>query len=139
MNFDKMFRKTIMLRPTPEGILVASNVTGIDKIFMNEKGANGEKHALEMNPNRIYRVRGLPNIDKICIHDYNTPQLKDLFKENSSTMSEKTLSDMLERSEAAGKKQAEGEGQGNIANDLRLVKIFSLVAALIGLYMAMKK
>jgi len=104
---DRLFRKTMLLKPTHEKVFEAINITGkVDSIVY--KDTTG---AIEMNPYLIVPVRGLKNVRQICIQKYNTPMLLNAFdtEQTYNGLSEKTLADMLETSEAAGRLQGDKE------------------------------
>lgn len=138
---DKRFNKTILLRPTAEGVLEPIDITGQDKVFINELDSDGNQHAVEIRPTRIYQVRKLRGIKRICIHDYNTTQLIDLYNKNQdSTMSEKILADLLDISYQKGQKEAGSGGEMNkqLFKSLRIIMAIAAVAVAVSVMVYFK-
>ncbi len=133
--FEKWFQKTILLHPTKEGILEAVNITGHDAELLDSK--------IEIRPTRVYQVRGIKGIKRLCIHDCDTTQLLNLYEkpENPGVMSEKILADLLDISYHKGMKDAGTGGELNkqLAMTLRIIMILSGVAAIIGILMYLQK
>ena len=137
-NFGK---KTILLRPTSEGVLVPINISGQDKTFLQDIGQDGNPHAIEIIPTRIYQVRGLKGIKRLCIHDYNTTQLIDIYDNSQQKgMNERALADLLDISYQKGQKEAgaSGELNNNLNKMLRIIMIIAIVSAVVSVLLYMK-
>lgn len=131
--FEKLFGKTILLRPTPEGVLEPVDITGIDSSFINEEDKVGNKKAIEIIPTRVYPVRKVRGVKQIAIQSYGTTQLVDLFsKDYAGAMTETTLANLLDSSYHQGMKDAGmgGEMSANFKKQLQVIIILAAIAAL---------
>ncbi len=140
---EKMFSKTILLRPTSEGVLEPMDITGHDGTFFNQKDGTDNQQAIETIPTRIYQVRGLKGVKKIAIQGYGTTQLLDLYesKNNTGIMSEKTFADALDINYIKGLKDGGqgGEINASLKRTLQIIMILSGMAALVGILIYLKK
>ncbi len=141
--YEKLFcpGKTILLRPTAEGVLVPIDISGQDKTFLQETDVDGNPHAIEIVPTRIYQVRGLKGIKRIAIHDYNTTQLIDLYeKAQHKGMSERILADLLDISYQKGIKEAGAGGEMNkeLNKMLRMIMVIAIISAVVSVLLYFK-
>lgn len=164
LMYDKMFRKTIFLRPLPDRSFEAIDITGhTDGYFKDETGATG------IDPACIVNVRGLKRVDKIVTKfngstitanmfngrnlSVKPPECKvncpDCNKEilvqppdaevviqESQQISEKTLGDMLSCAEIAGRIGAEKNPEAEKKQNLMLLLMAASV--LIGVVLFFK-
>lgn len=141
--YEKLFcpGKTILLRPTAEGVLVPIDISGQDKTFLQDIDINGNPHAIEIVPTRIYQVRGLKGIKRLCIHDYNTTQLMDLYDNSQQKgMNERTLADLLDISYQKGMKESGAGGEMNkeLNKMLRIIMVIAIISAVVSVLLYMK-
>lgn len=123
--FDKLFRRTILLKATATGYDVTDITGNIRNGVYLEHLPNGEDKGIIIDPNYIYRVRGIRGISQICIQSYNEGSLKDLLNRGpgNDTMTESTLGGLLTMAEMAGAKKQ----SGGMKNDK--VQVYTLLAA----------
>lgn len=163
---DKLFRKTIFLRPLPDKSFQVVDITGHrDKYLKDNIGAT------EIDPACIVRVRGLKRVDYIAMKHHESPMLTNMFdgqrinvkgaecktwcpqchKEivmqspdaevivpHERGMDEKTLGDMLNDAEAAGRLQAEKGPEADKKQNLMLLLMGASVLIGIVLFFKMK-
>lgn len=83
MNFqlwyDKIFRRTIFLRPLPDKTFEAVDITGFKEQFLKDKIG-----ATAIEPACIINVRGLKRVDKIAIKFHGSPIMANMFDGNSA-------------------------------------------------------
>lgn len=132
-----------MLRPTAEGVLEPLDITGQDAIFLNQKDISGNARAVEIKPTRIYQVRGMRGIKRLCIHMFDTTQLLDLYSAvQNPVLSEKMLADLLDISYQKGLKEGSGASGVNegLAKYLKIIMICSAAAAVLSIliYLSLK-
>ena len=152
--FDRIFRKTIFLEPTPERVFNAVNITGeVGKYENNDNGAT------ILSPSLIVPVRGLKNVRQICFKRYGSTALANMFDDNSGVvratcpecnkeitlltsqdnqLTEKTLADMLDIAETAGRMQAEGNDPSKMENQMKIMLMLAAGALLIGVLIYFK-
>lgn len=138
---EKLFKKTILLRPTPEGILEPVDITGIDTPFINEEDSNGNKKAIEIIPTRVYPVRKVKGVNRIAIQSFGTTQLVDLYsKESKGAMDETTLANLLDTSYHQGMKDAGvgGEVNADLKKTLLIITVLAAIGALASILLYMR-
>ena len=139
--FEKLFGKTILLRPTPEGVLEPVDITGVDAPVINEEDSSGNKRVIEIIPTRVYPVRKVKGIRRIAIQGFGTTQLVDLYsKDSKSAMDETTLANLLDSSYHQGMQDAGigGELNANLKKTLQIIMILSAIGALAGILIYMR-
>lgn len=72
--YDKMFRKTIFLRPLPDKTFEAIDITGQTEQYLKDKTG-----ATVIDPVCIVHVRGIKRVDKIAIKFYGSSIMANMF------------------------------------------------------------
>lgn len=145
--FDSIFRKTVFLQPQPNGSFQAINLTLHDKGYYKD-----DIGSTTIEPNSIRKVRGLKNVEYICLKQYGDTKLLNAFegkqpvvcpncKEEvwnpNSQMTEKSLADLIDMAESAGRLQAEKENNPVAANQMKMVLMGIVVVGVLLLWMIM--
>lgn len=140
----RMFFRTIVLKQTPNGTFVATDITN----FPDEGSiVKADTAVLNVRPDRIFPVTGLKNIERICIQEPKSIDLMDIsqgYANASEGMPETVLQDMLDNAYNAGRLEAEGTGgaeekwkkQIPLIMILGVLNLFAIIGAI---YMMMKK
>lgn len=103
---DKLYRKTIVLKPNADGTFDWIDITGETQ----NKILKRQDIDVELKPKLIYKVSGMKRTANFCVKRFDSTQLVDLFSDDIEQMTEKTFMDALENAENAGRLQAEGGG-----------------------------
>lgn len=132
--YEKLFRKAKLLKPLPDGSFQAIDITGnIEEVLKTEEGIT------ELQPQHIYPVHGLKGVGYICIQDYSSIQLQDLFGEGQSPLDERAIANMLEDAEAAGRLEgSEGGYNDKLKKQMLVIMVASIMAAALSLMVYVK-
>lgn len=140
--FERMFRRTIVMKQGKNGKWVATDITNIPD---DQPVVKAGTKILNLRPDRIFPVMGLKNIDRICFQEPDGIELIDLAHPTDyQGMTEKTLFDMLENAHNAGKYETEGTGTGEEKwkKQIQMILIMSVISLLVSIgsiYMARLK
>ncbi len=107
----------------PDGTFQAVDITGEQDAIRRDEGTT-----TILTPQRIIRVTGIKNIDAIAIQAYDSVDLVDPFRLQDQRISERTMSDLLDNAEAAGRLMAESEGDLGNANTKKMLTIITVAA-----------
>lgn len=107
----------------PDGTFQAVDITGEQDAIRRD-----DDTATILTPQRIIRVTGIKNVDAIAIQAYDSVNLVDPFQLQDQRISERTMSDLLDNAEAAGRLMAESEGDLGNANTKKMLTIITVAA-----------
>ena len=107
----------------PDGTFQAVDITGEQDSIRRD-----EDTTTILTPQRIIRVTGIKNIDAIAIQAYDSVDLIDPFRLQDQRISERTMSDLLDNAEAAGRLMAESEGDLGNAKTKQMLTIITVAA-----------
>ena len=107
----------------PDGTFQAVDITGEQDAIRRDEGTT-----TILTPQRIIRVTGIKNIDAIAIQAYDSVDLVDPFRLQDQRISERTMSDLLDNAEAAGRLMAESEGDLGNAKTKQMLTIITVAA-----------
>ncbi len=74
LMYNKIFRRTIFLRPLPDKTFEAIDITGQTEQYLKDKTG-----ATAIDPTCIVNVRGIKRVDKIAIKLYGSPIMANMF------------------------------------------------------------
>jgi len=131
---ERMFKRTIVLKRTPNGKWMCTDITNIPD---DQAVVKAGKTILNLRPDRIFPVSGLKNIDRLCIQEPYGIDLIDLSAEtpDSSSMPENTLQDLLDNAYNAGRLEAEGTGtdEEKWKKQIQMILIMSVLSLLVSI------
>ena len=107
----------------PDGTFNAVDITGEQDSIRRD-----EDTTTILTPQRIIRVTGIKNIDAIAIQAYDSVDLIDPFRLQDQRIPERTMSDLLDNAEAAGRLMAESEGDLGNAKTKQMMTIITVAA-----------
>mgnify|MGYP001197094359 FL=1 len=81
LMFDKMFRKTVFIRPNQDGSFTAIDVTDNQDPYIQDEGGISI-----IDPNKIYKIRGIKRVDRFTTKLFGSSSMIDLHNNRTITI-----------------------------------------------------